>query len=491
MGNTSYLISASNISKIYGDRTIFKIDSLRVNRRDRIGLVGANGSGKSTLLAALAGELEPDEGSVDSRGSSALVRQTQDADALRRGGPDVFGRRVFEFAALSDGPSGGELSRAALSAAFASGPDVLLADEPTTNLDWDGIERLRGALSSFRGALVLVSHDRSLLDDLCRTIWELENGTLRTFPGNYSDFRVQKERERDFAYSEYEANRREKRRLAEAARKVLERQFKVLKAPSRMSASEARIDPGKGIKAQAALHSRAKALEKRASMVGNAERPTDLPEIRMALGASSKLASDTAIRCSGLSVSFGGRIIFGDADFEVRANMRTILLGPNGSGKSTLIKLVENGHESIKTAPGARIGYFSQNHETVDMSRTALQNARQFSERPEHEVRTILARLEIKGDAVHKKCSLMSGGERAKVAFAALFASDFNTLVMDEPTNHIDLYTAEALENLLCAWKGTLLVATHDRRLAETAGDRLLFIEDAKIRTFEGRMSEL
>jgi macrolide transport system ATP-binding/permease protein len=454
--------------------------------------VGANGSGKSTLLAALAGDMETDEGSVDSRGAVALVRQTQDADVMRRGaGADVFGRCVFEFAALSDGPSGGELSRAALAAAFASEPDVLLADEPTTNLDWDGIERLRRALTSFRGALVLVSHDRSLLDGVCGKIWELENGALRTFPGNYSDFRIQKQRERDFAYSEYEAGRREKKRLAEAARKVLERQFKVLKAPSRMAPSEARVNPGKGIKAQAALHSRAKAIEKRASMVGDRERPPDLPEIKMAIGASSKVASDAAIRGSGLSVSFGGRVIFDDADFEVRTNMRTILLGPNGSGKSTLIKLAEAGHESIKIAPGARIGFFSQNHETVDMSRTALENARRFSERPEHEVRIILARLEIKGDAVHKKCSLMSGGERAKVAFAALFASDFNTLVMDEPTNHIDLYTAEALENLLCAWKGTLLVATHDRRLAETAGDRLLFIENAKIRTFEGRMEEL
>ena len=383
------------------------------------------------------------------------------------------------------------MSRAALSAAFASEPDVLLADEPTTNLDWDGIEQLRRALSSFRGAVVLVSHDRSLLDDLCGKIWELENGALRTFPGNYSGFRIQKQREREFAASEYETSRREKKRLAEAARKVLERQFKVLKAPSRMSPSEARIASDKGVNAQAALHSRAKALGKRASMVGNPERPPDLPEIKMALGACARIASDITIRARGMSVSFGERVIFEDADFEVRTNSHTILLGPNGSGKSTLIKLVEAWHKSIKIAPGARIGYFSQNHETIDMSRTVLENARQFSERPEHEVRTILARLEIKGDAVHKKCSLISGGERAKVAFAALFASDFNTLVMDEPTNHIDLYTSEALEVLLVAWKGTLLVATHDRRLAEKTGDRLLFIEGAKIRTFEGRMDEL
>jgi macrolide transport system ATP-binding/permease protein len=167
-----------------------------------------------------------------------------------------------------------------------------------------------------------------------------------------------------------------------------------------------------------------------------------------------------------------------------------VLLGPNGSGKTTLLRLIERGEQPIRTAPGARIGYFSQNHESLDQSMTLLENARSGSDLPEHEVRTILARLEIKGDDVHKRCAMLSGGERAKAAFATLLVSNVNTLIMDEPTNHIDLYTTEALEALLSEWRGTLLLVTHDRRLAERVGERLLVIDGKKIHTFEGPLSE-
>jgi macrolide transport system ATP-binding/permease protein len=224
-------------------------------------------------------------------------------------------------------------------------------------------------------------------------------------------------------------------------------------------------------------------------MLEKKDRPPDLPEIKMALGGT-RVDANAVIRVSGFSVSFGGRTILDDVQFEVSAGKRTVLLGPNGSGKTSLLALIERGAPQIKIAPGARIGYFNQNHESVDASRTILENARGSSDLPEHEVRTILARLGIKGDAVRKKCGVLSGGERAKVAFAALFASNLNTLVLDEPTNHIDLYTAEALEGLLSVWEGTILLVTHDRRLAEKVGDRLLVIENKKIKTFEGTLEE-
>jgi macrolide transport system ATP-binding/permease protein len=493
MGKSTFLIQATNLKKSYGDRLIFKIDSLRVSRGDRIGLVGPNGAGKSTLLSVLSGAARPDEGSLDLRCAAAVIRQEQDADEMRNAAPSAgnFARPVIKTPALSEKPSGGELSRAAIRDAFARDPDVLLADEPTTNLDESGIRELRDALSSFRGAIILISHDRSLLDDVCEKIWELENGSLREFPGNYSEWRRQKTVERDFAASEYEAYRSEKKRLVSAARGLGEISARALKAPSRMSRSEARIDPAKGTNAQAAIHARARAISRRAEMLESRERPADLPEIKMALGDSSRVASDVTIRAENLSVAFGGRVLLDCASFEVSTARRTVLMGPNGCGKSTLLDMITRGeNDAIRIAPGARIGYFSQNSDFVAPSRTILENARQFSDRPEHEVRTILARLEIKGGDVHKRCSLLSGGERAKVAFAALFASGLNTLILDEPTNHIDLYTTEALEGLLAAWRGTLLLVTHDRRLARNTGERLLIFRDKTIKTFEGTLTE-
>ncbi|MDR3331162.1 MAG: ATP-binding cassette domain-containing protein [Synergistaceae bacterium] len=483
-----------NLYKAYGDRTVLDVDSIELRRGEKIGLVGRNGAGKSTFLAVLAGEASPDEGEIDARGVVSIVRQEQDrggfGESLNRAAQRPG--RAFSSSSLSENPSGGELTRAAIDAALAASPDILLADEPTTNLDINGVERLQAELAAFRGALVVVSHDRALLDAVCDEIWEIDDGNLRQFPGNYSAWLVQREHERNFAEFEYEEYRREENRLRESARKVKERARagKVTRPPSRMSSSEARINPAKGSDAQASVAAKARATLKRVAMLEKKDRPKDLPEIKMALGISSPLTSGGAIRATGLSVSFGDRAIFEDAAFEVTTSKRTILLGPNGSGKTTLLGLIERGVPPVRVAPTAKIGYFDQNHESIDPNRTILQNARDISSLPEYEVRTILARLEIKGDDVHKECGVLSGGERAKVAFARLIASDLNTLVFDEPTNHIDLYTAEALESLLFAWRGTLLVATHDRRLIESIGERLLIIEDKKIRTYEGTWSE-
>ena len=488
-----FLLKAVNICKMYGDRVIFKIGGLELRRGEKAGLVGSNGAGKSTLLSALMGEIDLDDGIVDMRGLASMIRQEQDPDALRMPGISDGAERErmrFSASALSERPSGGELTRAAIAEALSRRPDIIFADEPTTNLDLDGIAELRRALASFKGALVLVSHDRDLLDAVCDRIWELEDGSLRVFPGNYSEWRVQKQRERDFASSEYEAFRHEKKRLIEAARRVSDSANRAGKPPARMSRSEARVNPGKGLKAQGALKAAAGVILKRAETLEKKERPADIPEIKMALGVSSGVASDSVVRASGLTVAFGGRVLFDDADFEARTAMRTILLGPNGSGKTTLLDMIARGDPPIKTAPGVKIGYFRQGHESLKPSLSILDNARSESVLPEHEIRTILARLEIKGGAVHKKCGGLSGGERAKVVLASLFASNLNTLIMDEPTNHIDLYTAEALEALLLAWRGTLILASHDARLAGRVGDRLLIIEDRKIRTFEGTLGE-
>jgi macrolide transport system ATP-binding/permease protein len=484
-------VRVSDIRKSWGDKVILDINSLALYGGSKIGLVGQNGAGKSTLMAVMEGSIEPDRGKIERRGIISVIRQSQDPGLPRAEfDPAQRGGRALLSGPLSQNPSGGELTRSAIDAAFQAKPDILLADEPTTNLDMDGIERLERELRAFRGAIVLVSHDRALLDAVCGEIWHLEGGHIRTFPGNYTAWLEQSVRERNFAEFEYDAYRREEKRLREAARKLNERSKRCLKPPSRMSPSEARINRGKGEIGQAAIRANAKAISKRASMLEKKERPADRPEIKMALGASSRVASGVTISASGLSVSFGNRVLLDDADFEVPTGKRTVLLGPNGSGKTTILDLIAKGGAPVKIAPGAKIGFFRQNHETLDPARTILENARLGSALPEHEVRTILARLGIKGDDARKKCVHISGGERAKAAFAALFASDLNTLILDEPTNHIDLYTAESLEDLLMAWKGTLLLVTHDSRLAETAGDRLLIIKERKIKTFEGPLRE-
>lgn len=489
-----YLLRAIDIKKFYGDRAIFDIERLEISPGDKIGLVGQNGAGKSTLLSILAGVMEPDEGYVDLRGTAAFIAQHQDAEVLASEESGTYGKRSFARPMLSVRPSGGELTRAAISDAFASRPDLLLADEPTTNLDLEGVERLQRELLAFRGALVMVSHDRALLDAVCGEIWEIDSGSLRSFPGNYTAWVAQRTRERESAEREYDDYRREKKRLEATARKVKEKARVATKVPRGVSASDARLisSKNKGSNAEATFSAKAKSIASRIDRMDAKERPGDLPEIAMSLGNASRIMSPFAFRVSDLRVAFGERVLLCDASFDITANKKTVLMGSNGSGKTTLIDILASPGErrEVKSAPGLKIGRFGQGHDELDLDMTALQNARSISDMPEHEVRTILARLEIKGDDVHKMCRVMSGGERAKVSFARLFASNLNMLVMDEPTNHIDLYTAEALENLLASWRGTLLLVTHDRRLASNVADRLLFIEDKNIRTFEGTWSE-
>ncbi|MDR1944446.1 MAG: ATP-binding cassette domain-containing protein, partial [Synergistaceae bacterium] len=228
------------MQKSFGDRVILDIKSLALYGGAKVGLVGKNGAGKSTLLAILAGEMESDGGERDARGVISVIKQDQDLSELReeigRSGDDdlkkLRGRRALSPFPLSEKPSGGELTRAAIDAALAAKPDILLADEPTTNLDMDGVRRLQEELKAFVGALVMISHDRALLDEVCGEIWELESGRLRAFPGNYSAWLAQRDRERAFAAFEYEEYRREEKRLKDASRKLNDRANRCLRPPS-------------------------------------------------------------------------------------------------------------------------------------------------------------------------------------------------------------------------------------------------------------------
>lgn len=489
-------LNAANLIKSYGERRIFEISSLSLFDGQRVGLVGGNGAGKSTLISVLAGIAEPDEGRIVRTGRVAVICQdgayipADQIDFSR--GAKLAGIFETERGERSQKPSGGERTRMAIAKALASEPDLLFADEPTTNLDMDGIVKLQSALLACPGALVLVSHDRELLNTVCTEIWELEAGALRVFPGNFSAWLEQKARERDFAQFEYDRYRSEKKRLITSARKMSERAERMRRTPKGMSLSEARLCGPKGtaIAAAGGVSAKAKSALSRAEMLEVKERPRDLPEVKMALGCEEPVASRAAVRVEGFRAAFGDRVVLRGASFELLTGKRTVMLGRNGSGKTTILDGIFSRAAGVTIAPSARVMYFNQNFEALSPEMTALQNARSLSNLPESEVRTILARLGFKKDDVHKKFSVLSGGERAKVAFARLFASNLNVLLLDEPTNHIDIYTSEELENLLSLWRGTLLVATHDRRLARKLAQRLLFVEDGEVRTYEGTWEE-
>lgn len=486
------LLQASGLRKDIGPRTLFDIPSLMIYEGDRIGLVGANGAGKSTLLSILAGELSPDEGQIDRQCAPAYIHQIGTAEEEV---PLLDAETAGQLGVVqSPRMSGGERTRAAIASALAQNAPLMFADEPTTNLDMEGVTMMQSLFEQHTGALLLVSHDRALLDALCHTIWEIENGTLRVFDGNYSDWMRQKQRERDFAQFEYDQYRGEQRRLQQAHAALSQRASGMRKPPKRMSSSEWLLYKDGAATTQGTVERRAKSILMRLEHLEEKERPANLPEIRIALGAVTPLVSKTAVSVRGLTVRFAdgsGQPLLRDVAFSLPTGKRTALIGPNGSGKTTLIRAITgtlsaDAEQAVQRANGLRVGVFDQLHDALELDKTVLENARAESGLPEHDVRTLLARLEIRRDDVHKKCSVLSGGERAKVMLARLLASDINFLILDEPTNHIDLYTMEALGNVLPLWQGTMLIVSHDRTLISAVAERLLLIEGGRVQTYEG-----
>lgn len=486
------LVEARNIIKAYGDRTVLNVERLTIYDGERIALIGENGAGKSTLLSIISGEEAPDAGFIRRYGTISLIHQTGDT------GLDGNARLHSELRAPGrrDGLSGGELTRRRIAAALSEDAPLILADEPTLDLDADGVETLISLLRDYHGALLLVSHDRSLLNALCGRVWHLQNGEITDFPGSYADYQQELERRRAFQQFEYDQYRAEKARLKALAQQKAEWAASVRKAPKRMGNSEARLHTREYTNAVLKQSAAKKTVQDRLERLEKKERPRDLPDIRMTLGVAHPIEARLALsaRCDRLTA--GERVLLSDARLELPAGSRTALLGPNGSGKSSLLRALRGEmppgvryQGDVRLNPAVRLGWFDQDHaRTLDLSLSALDNAQALSRHPASAARTVLARLNLTGDSVFKPVSVLSGGERAKIALARLLLSDVNLLMLDEPTNHLDLFTLEALEALLRDYGGTLLLVSHDRAFVSAVATRLLFIENAGIRTFEGSL---
>ena len=499
------LLEAKNIRHSYGLRTVLEIPDLKIYDGERVGLIGENGAGKSTLLDILCGALTPDEGQVRRYSEISVIRQL--GDVQNEGDGKL--RSQFGAQESREGLSGGEKTRRRIAAALSGGSHLLLADEPTTDLDAQGVQQLRKELEAYDGAIVLVSHDRGLLDALCTRILHLEDAKIADFPGNYTDYRAELERRRAFQQFEYEQYRGEQARLQRSIQGTYERQTQMKKTPARMGNSEARLHKMDSRQISGQLHKARKQLESRLSQLEVKERPREDVAIRMELGAGSPVAAKIAMEIRYLTLKAGEKTLLKNASMSVPTGSRTALIGPNGCGKTTLMRAIagkaasENKLHSapegelpkigsaVRLNPAVRIGWFDQTHErTLDFEKTALENVMRGSVHPESDVRTVLARLGLRRDDVFKPVKVLSGGERGRIALAKLLLSDTNLLLLDEPTNHLDVFTLEALQEMLTEYRGTVLFVSHDSAFVEAVATRSARFEGGKLCVFEGSQEE-
>ena len=483
------ILEIRNLRKAYGDRELFAIDLLTVYEGERIGLVGQNGAGKSTLIRILAGEDEPDEGTVRRFGETALIRQ----QGIPEEGGDGIYRSLFHAQENREGLSGGEQTRSRIAAAFSAHPRLLLADEPSTDLDVEGLKTLREQLESFRGTMILISHDRTLLRQFCTRIWWLEGGKIMDFPGGYDAFTEERQRRREREQFEYDQYRTEQKRLKESAQRMAERASAIKKAPSRMGNSEARLHKREATDAILQISHAKRTLQNRMEKMEKKEKPAPLPEIRMKLGVSSPVGAKTALEVRCEQMTAGGRILLENTGFALPTGSRTALTGENGCGKTTLLMALAGASSggtsfsgSIRFNPQVKTGWFDQHHErTLREDCSVLENIMEDSPHPQTLARTVLSCLGFAREDAFKPVSVLSGGEKAKTAMAKLLLQDLNLLVLDEPTNHLDLFTLEALEELLAGYGGTVLFVSHDETFVQKVSTRRVRFEDRKLITEE------
>ena len=482
----SLLIKAKELYVEYMGRDVLDIDHLELYDYDRIGLVGANGAGKSTLLRVLLGKTPVTGGSVVRKGEFAYLPQLDDAVVQDATDYALLGKLGINKVNVEH-MSGGEETRVKIAQTLSGGVHGMFADEPTSHLDRDGIDFLIHQLKDYSGALLVISHDRYFLDQVVDKIWELKEGKITEYWGGYSDYLAQKEEERKQQETQYKQFVSERDRLEKAISEKMNQARKVdqkAKGASRKSSSESggRLGHQKSTGSkQKKLHNAAKNMQRRIESLGNVEPPEAIRSVQFRQNKALELHNPFPITGEEICKQFGDKVIFEKASFQFPLGAKIAITGANGTGKTTLFNMILDREDGISLSPKAAIGYFAQNGYKFDRNQGVMEFMMENCDYPISDIRAVMASLGFDLRDLRKELSVLSGGEIMKLQLAKLLLGRYNILLMDEPSNFLDLPTVEALENLMINYTGTILFISHDVRLLENAADMIYEIKDKKI----------
>ncbi len=521
------LASLININKFYNGNQVLKNISLTIDESDKIGRVGNNGCGKSTLLKILTGSVEPDRftekdgiislaakttigyleqmGGLDSENTvmeemnkvfapihNAIDRLREIELEIEMGdnssadeyqqlsswieandgyNTDVKIRTILNGMGFSEdeldrkvsGFSGGEKTRLCISRLLLEEPNLLILDEPTNHLDFKTIMWLEDYLRTYRGAVLIVSHDRYFLDRLCTSICEIERGTLKRYRGNYSAFVRQREENDARQEKEYELQQKEIAKMEDYVARNLVR------------ASTTKM-----------AQSRRKQLEK-TELIEKPVHDTKHAKIHFTYAMEPPL---DVLKVKDIDISVGEgaarKTLVDTVSFEVRRGEKIGIIGDNGIGKSTLLKIIQEQlpHKGkVHWNSNIKISYFEQESTNLNRELTVMEELHsRYPSLSDLEVRSLLAQVRLVGENVFKETGVISGGERAKLCFAIMMLEHGNVLILDEPTNHLDLSSKEAIEEALKEYTGTVIFVSHDRYLLSKIADRLIELTDGSYR---------
>ena len=495
------MLTIADISKSYGTRELFSEVSLFVARTDRFGLVGANGAGKSTLFNLILGEESPDEGTITwergadfgflpqesaPAGNETILHLATSGKKLEPTDDDYdidwtlepraktilagLGFRETDYEKPANTFSGGWVMRAHLARLLVSEPALLLLDEPTNHLDLEALLWFQDYLTRYPGGLLVISHDRAFLNALCNGMLELRGGTLHRYTGNYDDF----------------LNEKEARKAQQAA---------VFKNQQREIAHLQKFVDRFG--AKASMASRAKSKEKQIDRLKEeaVEEPMEeLKRINFRFPQPPR-SGLKVMSLEHIQQAYGDHVVYRDLNLEIERGQRIVLVGPNGAGKSTLLKILGG---VIPFQGGVRdlgsnviAGYFAQNRgDNLKADATVFENVMELrteaNQLTEQRARTILAAFLFRKDDVFKPVSVLSGGEKSRLALARLLVDPPNFLLMDEPTTHLDIASIDALVHALKQYEGTLVFISHDVYFIRALASQVLHVHSGRLTPYAG-----
>ena len=522
------LMSLSDIAMSFADRTLFSDVTFEVYEEDRIGFVGVNGSGKTTLFKLLKGEHTPDEGSIHIAGScrigfmeqfackgsertlfdealtvfdwledmeleledihdridagdhstEIIEKQTRLTEQFERDGGLTYRSRTAsaltglgfserDFKLPVEVLSGGQRSKLQLAKLLLSKANLLLLDEPTNHLDIKSVEWLERFLLDYRGAYIVISHDRYFLDKVTTRTLELENGRVDDYKGNYTRFLKLKEEEMERRRKVYDATMKEIGRIEG----IIEQQKRWNQAHNYVTIAH-----------------KQKSIDRlEATLV----KPEEAPEALKFSFKSADGCGNDVFHAEKLALGFEGKQLFRNVTIDIKKGERVFLIGGNGCGKTSLFRIFTGQYTpdfgEYRYGSRVQMGYFDQAQAGLSDSKTALDEVwDMYPKMTETAVRTALGSFLFKGDDVYKRVGELSGGERARIALLKLMLSGANFLLLDEPTNHLDITSCEALENALLNYDGTLFIISHDRYLINKLADRIYYLTPDGVKEYLG-----
>ncbi len=511
------ILSCQNISKAFIENKVLENISFHIEDYEKAAIVGVNGAGKTTLLRIIVGEMQPDSGlvtlskdktlgylaqnsAVDTSNTiydellsvkkelielekrmhdceadmkhaegdalDALMKQyTTLTHAFEMGGGYTYKSEIVgvlkglgfqeeEFTKSVATLSGGQKTRVALGRLLLQKPDLIILDEPTNHLDMNSINWLETYLLNYKGAVIIVSHDRYFLDRIATKVIEIDQTKATTFQGNYSDYAVKKEQLRVAAWNAYLNQQREIKHQEEVIEKL--RSFNREKSIKRAESREKMLDKMEII-----------------------DKPTEVhTDMKLTLTPHIQSGNDV-LSVENLSKSFGSHQLFENVSFELKRGEHVAIIGDNGTGKTTLLKILNEllpaDSGTFRLGTNVEIGYYDQEHHVLHTEKTLFDEiSDDYPYLTNTEIRNVLAAFLFTGDDVFKRISDLSGGERGRVSLAKLMLSNANFLILDEPTNHLDIMSKEILEDALNNYEGTVLYVSHDRYFINKTAHRIL-----------------